>query len=1214
MKKLFGFLARPIVWSTLGLAMLLLSLWVLCGFLKLDDQVWLIELLVGTPLTIFLLVYWIRRFLADRRLTKDLATQARKQAAVSGPDALRDFAALEEEFQRSFRELNETCRKRGLIGGAAALPWIMVMGPPAVGKSTALDRSGLRFTSRRMQGIGPTRNCTWWLASDAVFLDTAGRYAVREEDHQEWAAFLRLLQRRRKQPIDAVVLQVGTDELLDRSPADVERSALQLRERLEELTQILGVQIPIHLLFNKIDLLDGFAEFFEDLTEAERDRAWGFSLDAEILQALPGRSIGALLDEKIQTLIATLIGRQTSRVLAQKTRETREAALGFPSQVEALHAPLRRFIEVLVEAQPGGDRPRLAAIYLASAAQPGERRPGARHHLATQLSLGAPMRTLPTQPAEHSTFLRGVFSQVIRLAENAARPTPQRVRRLLLEQRVSVALSMLACLGVCWFLGGRYRADKRWMEQLVAAVQVLRDSNGPGEQARRAQDGAISRELTAQQNLLNLLEERPHGALNRPHVAASQVLLQRIDTAWLLPLHTQLKKELETASTAQYDKPGADFDRGFQLLKAAHILDGQACEQVGEDETRDAISDFILAQWRRALGPDRSLLNVREEEDPQHPRWAAGQMQRSLQFFFEQDPAAYAKMNSLRLDQKQREQTRDNLRSADAQAAVVFMLRASNANLYTKAPQLRAQTLSDPGIERVFTREGCSRFFDKKTASGKHWWKCVLGVEEPKDPINLEEEYRKRYLDAWNGWLKELALKPNPKEKADALTRVGDTLDGMLRTPRPELTQVIEIAGTGREESAVPKSLRRVRQTGCAGWFRKKVTEATKAAREIDTPEACKVAIADFDPFVQLAAKPSKDKEATDEDGAPLASDLLRKYLTAAGVLRTSLHGLRNATPNNRSKQALKLISDTMNTSGELWTVDLARRAMIDDLDGRMRPAHSDIQNSGLQKILIQVEHDAWVATLPSAAKAIDDRWKVEVYEPWQQVKNKHKRYTAQDPERVKDVVEFGKTVKEFSKAVLAPLYQGGDPSRCNLTSMQTPFAEPLPLTRSSCEMVQKFIRVTEVTDPNKAGGAAGSAPKRPPISGDVSLPNACRGFNARAVQLDDGEQLHTCFISTTKCQHEPSIYKRPVLAVSWAENVSFKQLLRGDDYALFVKNPGTVEGNHLFFKIPPSEAPGQCAGVVVKFELQPAQGGGGAPAKPDTEWKTLELPPSLIH
>lgn len=1210
MKKIFGFLARPIVWSTLGLVVLLLALWVICGLLKLDEQAYLVELLVGTPLGIFLFAYWIRRFLADRRLTKDLATQARKQAAVAGPDALRDFAALEEEFQRAFRELHETCRKRGLVGGAAALPWIMVMGPPNVGKTTALDRSGLRFTQRRMQGIGPTKNCTWWLASDAVFLDTAGRYAVREEDQQEWAAFLRLLKRRRKQPIDAVVLQVGFDELLDRSPTDIERRAIQLRERLDELTRSLGVQIPVHLLFNKVDLLDGFPEFFADLTEAERERAWGFNLDAA-LHAQPGQAVGPILDEKWGELVAVLTKRQTARLLVQNSREAREAALEFPAQVATLQAPLRRFIEVLADAQRGEERPRLAAVYLASAVQSGDRRPGARHRLASELGLSTATRLTAVPPCEDSSFLRGVFAQVIRHAENAVRPTAQRLRRMVLEQRAAIGLSMLACLGVCFVLGGRYRADRRWMEQLADAVRELRGSTAPDAAARKTPDSKILRELAAQHKVLNLLDERPHGAIGRPHRAAREILLQRIDASWLLPLQAQLKQDLATATTAQYDKPGAEFDRGFQLLKAAHILDGESCAPVTAEETQQAISDFILAQWRRALGSDRHVLDVREEADSERPEHAAGRLQRSLLYFFEQEPAAYAKMNSLRLDHRQRLTARDNLRSANAQATVVFMLRASNANLYTKMPQLRGSYVSDPGIEQVFTRTGCARFFDKKTASGKHWWKCVLDVEEPKDPINLEEEYRQRYLEAWGGWLSGLTLKPGAKDaKSDALGRAEETLSGLLRPPRPELTQMVELAGVGREESLVPRSLRRVRQSGCAGWLRKQATKANKEYRELDTPESCKQALLAFEPFVQLTAKPSKDKE--DEDSAGNFGDLFRKYLTAAAALRTTLYDSRNMTPNNRGKRALKLVSDTMGAAGELWAVDEARRSVIGELDGRMRPSNIAIADSGLHQILLQVERDAWSAMLPPAAKAIDDRWRTEVFEEWTKLKEKHARYTAQDPERVKDIVDFGKKVKEFSKQALAPIYQNNDPSKCVLATMSPPFTDALPLSREACVTLQKFIRVAEITDPNKALGGAGSAPKRPPLTADVSM-GGCVGYNARAVQLDDSEILHTCFINSTRCQHEPSVNKRPSLSVSWGENTSFRRYLQGDDYALFIKNMGAVDGNHLTFTLPAGESPGQCAGIKVKFELQPAQGGGGAPSKPDNAWKEITLPPSLL-
>ena len=87
--------------------------------------------------------------------------------------------------------------------------------------------------------------------------DTAGRYAVRDEDRDEWRAFLHLLAKRRRRPVDAVLLQVGIDELLDRPRADVERVAFALRERLDELTHFLDAQIPIHLLFNKCDCLEG---------------------------------------------------------------------------------------------------------------------------------------------------------------------------------------------------------------------------------------------------------------------------------------------------------------------------------------------------------------------------------------------------------------------------------------------------------------------------------------------------------------------------------------------------------------------------------------------------------------------------------------------------------------------------------------------------------------------------------------------------------------------------------------------------------------------------------------------------------------------------------------------------------------------------------------------------------------------------------------------
>src|SRR5690242_268753 len=154
MRKLLRFLARPIVWSTGGLLLLLLALYVVCGLVGLDEKRLYVELVVGIPLVLFLVVYWLRELWVEWRLARELQAQARKQAKDAGPDALCDLQVLDQEFSCAFHELNQVCRERGIVGGAAALPWILVMGLPGVGKSMVLECAGLCFTSlgRRVQG------------------------------------------------------------------------------------------------------------------------------------------------------------------------------------------------------------------------------------------------------------------------------------------------------------------------------------------------------------------------------------------------------------------------------------------------------------------------------------------------------------------------------------------------------------------------------------------------------------------------------------------------------------------------------------------------------------------------------------------------------------------------------------------------------------------------------------------------------------------------------------------------------------------------------------------------------------------------------------------------------------------------------------------------------------------------------------------------------
>jgi type VI secretion system protein ImpL len=116
------------------------------------------------------------------------------------------------------------------------------------------------------RGIGPTQNSDLWIANEAVFIDVAGRYSLVESDKETWLGFLDQIKRlRRDKPLDGILLTVDIASLLRAGNDERRDLAKKLRARLDEMTQRLGMLVPVYLLFSKSDQLEGFAEFFRDL-------------------------------------------------------------------------------------------------------------------------------------------------------------------------------------------------------------------------------------------------------------------------------------------------------------------------------------------------------------------------------------------------------------------------------------------------------------------------------------------------------------------------------------------------------------------------------------------------------------------------------------------------------------------------------------------------------------------------------------------------------------------------------------------------------------------------------------------------------------------------------------------------------------------------------------------------------------------------------------
>jgi len=316
------------IWLAIVLALLTAALWVLV--ILLEWPLWIA--IVFTVVAILTIVTWIvvRRVRASMKaaaLERELLKQAAAQADKARPDRRAEIMALQTQMKNALDALKRT--KLGSKGGRAALyalPWYVIVGPPAAGKTTALTQSGLGFiappgsSGAKVRGTAGTRNCDWWFSERAILLDTAGRLATGEDDRDEWLSFLDTVKRfRTDRPLDGLIVAVSAEDLLSKSDVDLEELAKTLRARADELMGRLEMVLPIYVLTTKIDLVAGFVEFCGDLTKAQRAQAFGasFSLDTDLEDPAPA------IETEFDLLVRVLHARMLERLAGEPLAEVR---------------------------------------------------------------------------------------------------------------------------------------------------------------------------------------------------------------------------------------------------------------------------------------------------------------------------------------------------------------------------------------------------------------------------------------------------------------------------------------------------------------------------------------------------------------------------------------------------------------------------------------------------------------------------------------------------------------------------------------------------------------------------------------------------------------------------------------------------------------------------------------------------------------------------
>jgi type VI secretion system IcmF/VasK family protein len=535
------------------------------------------------------LVMWIVSLRRSAKIEKGLqdkpATDAGPGAAVSSGGE----AEMQEQFNKYLAALKASPTGKTALG---ELPWYMVIGAPGSGKTTALQESGLAFSSmghglRSIRGVGGTRNCDWWFADNAILLDTAGRYTTQPEDHGEWLKFLDMVRESRgRRALNGIIVTVSVGDLIKGDPSAIAGVVRPIRERIIEVSNRLKLVLPVYVIFSKADLIGGFKDFFAGFNRAQRDQVWGSTVPAG--ERRPARDIFA---ERISPLLTSLQARRTAAVSSGSRTPAQLAKLTLmPGNFAALQKWFGEFVGELFAPMPLADQPAFRGFYFTSGIQvprPGEKVTetitAPASHMPTQEQVDAarakdmsvfflpgaeaPQAASDAADSRRGLFLKDLFARVIIPDRHLAGIPAPLVRRARLLRLVAVFGSL--ALGVVFgaMLTGRHVRDQQLIARAVEAGQAL--ATDPSGKGAGEAVGAVERARSV------MADAVVHGG------GTGKAVIERLDplygsriaTSFIKPASERIGRELDDLRR-QEAKDATTYDRIFDLFRAYQMLGG----------------------------------------------------------------------------------------------------------------------------------------------------------------------------------------------------------------------------------------------------------------------------------------------------------------------------------------------------------------------------------------------------------------------------------------------------------------------------------------------------------------------------------------------------------------------------------------------------------------------------------------------------------------
>jgi type VI secretion system protein ImpL len=295
--------------------------------------------------------------------------------------------------------------------GFANLPWYVVLGKEGAGKTAAMQGAALTRpdlddkTCQIIQQLQQESAYSWWFTNEGVFLEVT----LSVEHKAVYMPLFDVLRKYRQgKPVDGIIYVKDISSFNEANETALDEEFALVQDVMARIQKKLLV--PCHLLFTKCDQIEGFFEYFKNLSRKDAKKTLGFHVESHHEEAVLYK-----FDNQFHNMFLGL-QRCLPILFEKKDLMERIAANNFPNQLAALKKQFGRFISSFAHNMQSDPFFFLQGVYFSSALQDNPSINLYPSYLKDQFNMDSHLASHPSSKESVPYFLEDFFKIHILLA------------------------------------------------------------------------------------------------------------------------------------------------------------------------------------------------------------------------------------------------------------------------------------------------------------------------------------------------------------------------------------------------------------------------------------------------------------------------------------------------------------------------------------------------------------------------------------------------------------------------------------------------------------------------------------------------------------------------------------------------------------------------------------------------------------------------------